>query len=40
MNKKYSTILVPHDGSEMSEKAVEGSIKFAKVLTNGIFLLH
>jgi nucleotide-binding universal stress UspA family protein len=40
MNKKYSRILVPHDGSEMSEKAVEESIKFAKVFGSEIMLLY
>jgi nucleotide-binding universal stress UspA family protein len=40
MNKKYSTLLVPHDGSEMSEKAVEESIKFAKVFGSEIILLY
>lgn len=40
MNKKYSTILVPHHGSEMSEKAVEESIKFAKVFGSEIMLLY
>lgn len=40
MNKKYSTILVPHDGSEMSDKAVEESIKFAEVFGSEIILLY
>jgi nucleotide-binding universal stress UspA family protein len=38
--RKYSTILVPHDGSEMSEKAVEESIKFAKIFGSEIMILY
>jgi nucleotide-binding universal stress UspA family protein len=37
---KYLTILVPHDGSEMSEKAVDESIKFAKTSSSEIVLLY
>lgn len=40
MTKDYSTILVPHDGTEMSEKAVEESIKFAKIFGSDIILLY
>lgn len=40
MNEKYPTILVPHDGSEMSDKAVEESIKLAKVFGSEIILLY
>jgi nucleotide-binding universal stress UspA family protein len=38
--KRYSTILVPHDGSEMSEKAAEESTKFAKIFGSEIMLLY
>ncbi|MEP0824557.1 MAG: universal stress protein [Nitrososphaera sp.] len=37
---KYSTILVPHDGSEMSEKAVDESIKFAKMFASELLLVY
>lgn len=40
MTKEYSTILVPHDGTEMSEKAVEESIKFGKMFGSDIILLY
>lgn len=40
MNEKYSTILVPHDGSEMSEKAVDEAIEFAKIFGSEIMILY
>jgi nucleotide-binding universal stress UspA family protein len=33
-------ILVPHDGSEMSDKALREAEGFAKTLNYGILLLH
>jgi nucleotide-binding universal stress UspA family protein len=38
--RKYSTILVPHDGSEMSEKAVDEAIEFAKMFGSEIMILY
>lgn len=38
--KDTSTILVPHDGSEMSEKALNKAVEFARALEAKIILLH
>lgn len=33
-------ILVPHDGSEMSDRALNKAIEFAKLLNSEIIILH
>ena len=38
--KGTSTILVPHDGTEMSEKALNKAVEFARALEAKIILLH
>jgi nucleotide-binding universal stress UspA family protein len=35
-----STILVPHDGSEMSDKALDKAIDFSKAFQSEIIILH
>ena len=39
-SKGTSVILVPHDGSEMSEKALNKAVEFAHALAAKIILLH
>jgi len=39
-SKGTSLILVPHDGSEMSEKALNKAVEFAKALRAKIILLQ
>ena len=39
-SKGTSLILVPHDGSEMSEKALNKAVEFAQALRAKIILLH
>lgn len=36
----FSRLLVPHDGSEMSDKALDEAIRFAKHFGSKIILLH
>ena len=38
--KLTQKILVPHDGSEMSDRALDKAIEFAKVLRAEIIILH
>jgi nucleotide-binding universal stress UspA family protein len=38
--KSTSIILVPHDGTEMSEKALNKAVEFARALEAKIILLH
>ena len=38
--KLTQKILVPHDGSEMSDRALDKAIEFAKVLRADIIILH
>jgi nucleotide-binding universal stress UspA family protein len=40
MEDDYTRILVPHDGSEMSDKALDEATKFAKLFGSKIILLH
>lgn len=40
MQGDFSHILVPHDGSEMSDKALDEAVKFAKLFGAKITLLH
>ena len=40
MEDDYTRILVPHDGSEMSDKAPDEATKFAKLFGSKIILLH
>ena len=35
-----SKILVPHDGSEMSDKALDKAIEFSKAFKSEIIILH
>ena len=35
-----SRILVPHDGSEMSDKALDKAIEFSKAFKSEIIILH
>jgi nucleotide-binding universal stress UspA family protein len=35
-----STILVPHDGTEMSDKAFGKAVELAKALGSSLILLH
>lgn len=39
-SKGTSVILVPHDGTEMSEKALNKAVEFARALEAKIILLH
>ena len=39
-SKGTSVILVPHDGTEMSEKALNKAVEFARALQAKIILLH
>ena len=40
MNYTTSRILVPHDGSEMSDKALSKAIEFATALKSEMIILH
>ena len=40
MNYTTSRILVPHDGSEMSDKALNKAIEFAAALKSEMIILH
>ncbi|MGB8937449.1 MAG: universal stress protein, partial [Candidatus Nitrosopolaris sp.] len=40
MRTTTSRILVPHDGSEMSDKALDKAIEFSKVFKSEIIILH
>jgi nucleotide-binding universal stress UspA family protein len=40
MNYTTSRILVPHDGSEMSDKALNKAIEFATALKSEMIILH
>lgn len=40
MQNPFLHILVPHDGSEMSDKALDEAIRFAKSFNSKITLLH
>lgn len=40
MNGSTQKILVPHDGSNMSDKALDKAIEFAKALNSEIIILH
>jgi nucleotide-binding universal stress UspA family protein len=40
MRGDFSSILMPHDGSEMSDKALDEATKFAKLFSSKIILLH
>lgn len=40
MHGDFSSILMPHDGSEMSDKALDEATKFAKLFNSKIILLH
>lgn len=40
MQGDFSSILMPHDGSEMSDKALDEAAKFAKIFSSKIILLH
>lgn len=40
MQGDFSSILMPHDGSEMSDKALDEATKFAKTFSSKIILLH
>jgi nucleotide-binding universal stress UspA family protein len=40
MNNTMSRILVPHDGSEMSDKALNKAIEFAKAFRSELVILH
>jgi nucleotide-binding universal stress UspA family protein len=39
-NSFTQKILVPHDGSEMSDRALDKAIEFAKALNSEIIILH
>jgi nucleotide-binding universal stress UspA family protein len=40
MQGDFCSILMPHDGSEMSDKALDEATKFAKLFSSKIILLH
>jgi nucleotide-binding universal stress UspA family protein len=40
MQDDFTHILVPHDGSEMSDKALDEAVRFAKLFNAKITLLH
>ena len=40
MKKDFSKILIPHDGSEIADKALENAVKFAELFQSEMILLY
>ena len=40
MKKEFSKILVPHDGSEIADKALQEAVKFAELFQSELLLLY